>query len=125
MFARYRPHPVIAITLSLTVAALLISPRAVGADKGSKDADAKQPGVFNDEEVKTLATAITQAAHSTAKNPKLLKASETIKDGVLSLKLQIEYYGALSKNRYTADSLVEVRLPKQPDNPMEVTRIDF
>lgn len=82
-------------------------------------------GQFKQADVKKLAVAITRAAHPTGKDPALLKHSDSKKDGVVRLKMQVEYFGAASKNRYTADALLQIRLPKTADDPFEVTGIDF
>ena len=82
-------------------------------------------GLFTEADVKKMAIAVTKAAHPTGKNAALLKYSEPKKDGFLLIKMEVEYYGALSKNRYTADALMEFQLPKKASDPLEVTRIDF
>jgi len=80
---------------------------------------------FKQADVKKLAVAITRAAHPSGKNPDLLKWSESKKDGVLRLKMHVEYYGTASKNCYTADSLLQICLPKTPDDSFEVAGFDF
>jgi hypothetical protein len=82
-------------------------------------------GPFKEADVKKIAVDVTKAAHPTGKNATLLKFSESNKEGVLHLKMQVEYRGAISNNRYTADVLVQVRLPKKLGDPLEVTGIDF
>jgi len=82
-------------------------------------------GPFTEAEVKKLAVAVTMAAHPTAKNPALIKYSEPKKDGFFLIKLEVEYNGAVLKNRYTADALVEIQPPKTAGDPLEITRIDF
>src|SRR5471030_1929244 len=82
-------------------------------------------GPFTEADVKKMAVAVTSAAHPTGKNAALLKYSEPKKDGFLLIKMEVEYFGAASKNRYTADVLVEIQLPKKAADPLEVSRIDF
>ena len=80
---------------------------------------------FSEADVKKFAVAVTKAAHPTGKKAALLKHSVSKKDGSLLIKMELEYYGATSNNRYTADSLLEIRLPKKLEDPFEVARIDF
>lgn len=82
-------------------------------------------GSFEEGEVKKLARMITRAAHPTGKNPGLLKHSESESDDIVRLKLHVEYFGATSNNRYTADALLQIQLPKKVGDPLEVKAIDF
>jgi hypothetical protein len=86
----------------------------------AKSADPKA-----DAAVAKLAFAVTIAAHPTAKNVGLLKYSRTKRDGLILVKMNVEYSGAFSKNRYTADSLVEMQSPKSDTDPAVFTNIDF
>ena len=82
-------------------------------------------GLLKEADIKKYAVAITEAAHPTAKKAALLKYSEPKREGVLLIKMELEYYGAASNNRYTADALVEIQVPKKSTDPYEITRIDF
>ena len=53
---------------------------------------------FPEGEVKKIAVAITNAAHPTGKKVALLKSTEPKKEGFLLMKMELEYYGAVSNN---------------------------
>ena len=80
---------------------------------------------FPEGEVKKIAVAITNAAHPTGKKVALLKSTEPKKEGFLLIKMELEYYGAVSNNRFTADVLVEIQLSRKATEPLEIIRIDF
>ena len=82
-------------------------------------------GPIKDEDVKKLAVSVINAAHPTGKKPALLEFTQTVRDNIVLLKLKVEYYGAASANRFTADSLIQIQLPKKPGDPLEVKSIDF
>lgn len=82
-------------------------------------------GPFTEADVKKFAVAVTKAAHPTGKKAALLKYSTPQKEGFLLIKMELEYYGATSNIRYTADALLELQLPKKTAEPLEITRIDF
>lgn len=82
-------------------------------------------GKITDEQAQSMGRWITLEAHPTAKNISLLSHTETKKNGKIYLKMKVEYFGAFSHNRYTADALIEVKAPKEKGDPPVVKHVDF
>ncbi len=108
------------------LAGLVIGVIVLCGNAGAQDAAKDKPvGPITEEGVTKIAVSATKAAHPTGKDVVLLKYSEPKRDGVLLVKMKVEYGGAISNNRYRADVLLEIRLPEHDVDPLVVTNIDF
>lgn len=84
-----------------------------------------QADYLTQDQVRDLCVNVTLAAHPSAVSPSLTNYTQSFKNGIHSIKMNVEYRGALSNNRYSADALVRIRVPANLNEPLEVLSIDF